>query len=68
MAKLLDSGWADTVYEDDEGRLLKIRDQKGQPPSEDLDAPETPEEKQILDDEEKNSNGNVEPDDLDNEN
>jgi len=68
VAKLLDSGWAETAYEDDEGRLLRIRDAKGEPPSDDLDAPETPEEKQILDDEEKNSNGNVEPDDLDNEN
>lgn len=58
IAKLLDSGWADTVYEDDEARILKIRDQKGQPPVEDLDQPETPEEKQILDEEERNASAN----------
>ena len=55
IAKLLDSGWAETAYEDDEGRLIKIRDEKGPPPKEDLNQPpETPEEKKILDDEEKN--------------
>ena len=32
VAKGLDSGWMEVVYEDDEGRILKIRDQKGQPP------------------------------------
>jgi hypothetical protein len=56
VAKLLDSGWAEMAYEDDEGRLLRIRDQKGEPPPEDADqGPETPEEKKILDEEEKNA-------------
>jgi hypothetical protein len=72
IAKLLDSGWAEIAYEDDEARIVKIRDQKGAPPSDDLDqAPETPEEKQILDQEEKNAaaNGNVpDLDDIDNGN
>jgi len=72
IAKLLDSGWAETAYEDDEARIIKIRDQKGEPPNEDIDqAPETPEEKQILDQEEKNAaaNGNVpDLDDIDNSN
>jgi hypothetical protein len=67
VAKLLDSGWAETVYEDDEARFLKIRDQKGDPPAEAVeDAPETPEEKKILDEMEqsdaKNSNQNVNDD------
>ena len=30
VAKLLDSGWADIVYEDDESRIVKIRGTKGQ--------------------------------------
>ncbi len=64
VAKLLDSGWAEMVYEDDEARILKIRDAKGDPPKEAVeDKPETPEEKKILDEEEqndaKNSNQNV---------
>ncbi len=31
LAKLLASGWADTVYEDGEAYILKIRDVKGEP-------------------------------------
>ena len=31
LAKLLESGWADTVYEDGEAYILKIRDAKGAP-------------------------------------
>ena len=69
MAKLLDSGWGETVYQDDEAHLIKIRDQKGEPPKEDLNqAPETEEEKKILDQEEKNANANIELDDPDNDN
>jgi hypothetical protein len=49
VAKLLDSGWADMVYEDDEARILKIRAEKGEPFKPDDQAPETPEEKQELD-------------------
>lgn len=60
FAKLLDSGWAEIVYEDDEARILKIRDQKGEPPADDADEPETAEEKKILDEEEKAGNGNLE--------
>ncbi len=59
-ADLLKSGWAETVYEDDEARILKIREVKGQ--SEDLtnsaDAPATPEETQQLDAEEANDAAN----------
>jgi hypothetical protein len=71
IAKLLDSGWAETAYEDDEARLIKIRDEKGQPPSEDLNQPpETPDEKKILDEEEKNAANevNVNDEDQDNDN
>lgn len=54
VAKLLDSGWAEMIYEDDEARVLKIRDVKGDPPKEAVDAPETDEEKKILDEMERN--------------
>ena len=65
VAKLLDSGWADIIYEDDEARVLKIRDQKGEAPVVDQDEPETPEEKKQLDEEERaaNVNTNAEPED-----
>ena len=58
VAKLLGTGWADIVYEDDEARLLKIRDQKGDPPKDAEDSPETPEEKEELDRMEQNDNAN----------
>jgi len=65
VAKLLDSGWADIIYEDDEARVLKIRDQKGEAPVLEQDEPETPEEKKQLDEEERaaNTNTNAEPED-----
>ena len=57
IAKLLESGWVDIVYDDDEARIIKIRDQKGSPDKESIEeAPETPEEKQILDAEENTAN------------
>ncbi len=55
VAKLLESGWVDMVYEDDESRLLKIRPEKGEAPKDSVND-ETPEEKQLLDEEEKSSN------------
>ncbi|MBP6003489.1 MAG: hypothetical protein KA746_08665 [Pyrinomonadaceae bacterium] len=60
IAKALDSGWAEIIYEDDEARLLKIRDVKGEPydPAKDLE-PETDEEKKILDEEEKKAGINL---------
>jgi hypothetical protein len=59
-AKLLDSGWAEMVYEDDEARILKIRDAKGAPPKEaETEAPETPEETKILDEMDKNDAKNA---------
>ncbi|MCA1589661.1 MAG: EpsG family protein, partial [Acidobacteria bacterium] len=64
IAKLLESGWADMVYEDDEARILKIRDVKGDPPKDAVDdAPETPEEKQLLDDQENKADGETENND-----
>lgn len=64
IAKALESGWVEMVYEDDEARILKIREQKGEPaPDSVVDEPETPEEKRILDEEEndtKNANANGE--------
>ncbi|HLA94494.1 MAG TPA: hypothetical protein VK612_02150, partial [Pyrinomonadaceae bacterium] len=65
VAKLLDSGWVDMVYEDDESRLMKIRAEKGETPKDAIDdQPETPEEKEELDREEQsdNTNANVKPD------
>ncbi len=70
VAKLLDSGWAEIVYEDDEARYLKIRDIKGEKPKDAADeAPPTPEEEKMLDQMEandaKNTNQNVNDDETD---
>jgi hypothetical protein len=60
FAKLLESGWVDMIYEDDEARILKIREVKGSPPRDAADEEqETEEEKQILDEEESNSGPNT---------
>ncbi len=72
VAKCLESGWCEIAYQDDEAVFLKIRDVKGEKPSEadDLDAPPTPEEEKQLDEEEANaakSNQNTD-DDEDEEN
>ncbi len=50
----LESGWCEMVYEDDEARILKIRDQKGEPPNDEdeTNAPETTEENKQSDEEE----------------
>ncbi len=65
IAKALESGWVEMIYEDDEARILKIRDEKGEPAKDSVDdAPETPEEKKILDEEENAGNVNADsPDD-----
>jgi hypothetical protein len=57
IAKALESGWVETIYEDDEARLFKIRAVKGDPPDDTKDEPETPEEKKILDELEKKDPG-----------
>jgi len=58
IAKALESGWVEIVYEDDEARILKIRPQKGDAPKEAIedDAPPTPEELKQLEEEEKAEN------------
>jgi hypothetical protein len=56
IAKALESGWCEKVFEDDEAIILKIRDQKGDPPDDSKDDPEselTDEEKKQLDEEMK---------------
>lgn len=58
VGKLLASGWADMAYEDDEGRILRIRPEKGEP-WKDSQEPETPEEKEELDRLEQNENANA---------
>jgi hypothetical protein len=60
IAKALDSGWVETIYEDDEARLLKIREVQGEAPEESIDEP-TPEEKSILDQEENAEAANAIP-------
>ena len=53
IAKALESGWVEAAYEDDEARIYKIRDVKGEPATDAVDeAPPTPEEQKQLDDEE----------------
>ncbi|MFZ1702094.1 MAG: hypothetical protein WBO10_11960 [Pyrinomonadaceae bacterium] len=60
IAKALESGWVETIYEDDEARILKIRAEKGEAPSDTADdLPETPEEKRALDDQEQNNSANL---------
>ncbi len=55
IAKALESGWVETIYEDNEARLFHIRDVKGEPPDTAKDqAPETDDEKKVLDAEEAN--------------
>ncbi len=65
-AKAMESGWVEKVYEDDEDYVLKIRDEKGEPPKEaagaDNDSEPTPEEIKAAEDEE-NDNNLAEPDD-----
>jgi hypothetical protein len=68
IAKLLESGWVDIIYEDDEARILKIRDIKGDPPKEAVEEePETEEEKQILDEEENAPAPNTNVEDAENQ-
>lgn len=57
IAKALDSGWAEIIYEDDEARILRIRPAKGEPPDDAKTDNETPEEKRILDEMERNDTG-----------
>jgi hypothetical protein len=59
VAKLLAGGWADVVYDDEEGRILKIRAEKGDPWKDPDETPETPEEKEELDRMEQNDNANA---------
>jgi hypothetical protein len=66
LAKALESGWFEMAYEDDEAYILKIRDQKGEPPnpstSDDENGKEpTEEEIKQLEEEEKaaSANGNA---------
>ena len=68
IAKALESGWVETIYEDDEARLLMIRAEKGEAPDEAKDEPpETTEEKNILDGEDsgdvENLDANLDEDD-----
>jgi hypothetical protein len=73
IAKLLESGWAEIAYEDNEARFLKIRTAKGDTPAaDDVDENQlTPEEKKKLDEEAnttENVNQNTTEDDEEEEN
>jgi hypothetical protein len=62
IAKALESGWFEMAYEDDEAYILKIRDQKGEPPnqaSDDANSGDEPTEEELkqLEAEEKNAAG-----------
>jgi hypothetical protein len=62
IAKALESGWCEKVFEDDEAIVLKIRDQKGEPPDDSKDNAEsqlTDEEKKQLEEEMKNDEKKV---------
>ncbi len=59
IAKAMVSGWVEMIYEDDEARLIKIREVKGEPLDDSHDdPPETDEEKAILDQEENTADAN----------
>ncbi|MBA2619795.1 MAG: hypothetical protein H0U87_01195 [Acidobacteria bacterium] len=60
IAKCLSSGWCEMAYEDDEARILKIRDAKGGASPESIDdgRPATPEELKQLEDEERQAAAN----------
>jgi hypothetical protein len=63
IAKMLESGWAETIYEDADARLFRIRAEKGEPFVPADVPPETEEETRILDQEEANApNVNIEED------
>ena len=49
-AQLQESGWAEIVHEDGEAFIFKIRDEQGDPPE--VVEPESPEEEEVLDQEE----------------
>jgi hypothetical protein len=76
VAKALESGWCETVYEDSDAQILKIRDAKGEVPNEsvdedsnkDIESQLTPEEKKKLDEETANDEKNINVDDDDDEN
>ena len=69
IAKILQSGWAETVYEDGEAYFIMIREDKGEPPPEADDAkPGTPEEEAELkkaegeeNKDDPNANANADP-------
>lgn len=74
IAKALESGWCETVFEDSDARIVKIRDAKGEAPTESVDEDSnkdienqlTPDEKKLLDEQtandEKNANIDEEED------
>lgn len=71
LAKLLESGWAETVHEDGEAYILKIRDEKGEPPQETGATPAVDASKNLEEEEsdpaiDDNENANIqEEDDID---
>jgi hypothetical protein len=66
-AKLMESGWVDKVYEDDEAFILHIREEKGAPPAEtsaDSSGGDEPTDEEInAAEQEENDKNLVDPDD-----
>jgi hypothetical protein len=70
IASCLDSGWCETAYDDDEAIILKIRDEKGEPPttetSDDADADNAETAGNENDANDENADSGDNPDDSDN--
>jgi hypothetical protein len=60
IAKALESGWTEIVYEDDEARILRIRPEKGEAPGDaaDNEPPPNDEELKQIEEEERAANAN----------
>jgi len=56
IANCLESGWCETAYDDDEAIVLEIREEKGEPPSTDVDEGD---DGAITDDENTNADNTV---------
>ncbi|MFV0388706.1 MAG: hypothetical protein ACK5NT_08115 [Pyrinomonadaceae bacterium] len=67
VAKILESGWAEIIYEDKDAIILRIRDEQGDPPAPPGTEPETSDEQKALDAAEKTDNSAAaDPDEEDN--
>jgi hypothetical protein len=68
VAKLIDSGWGETVYDDDEAIILKIRQQKGDAPPEAADEESGATDEEMKQAEEDESNTPADDEEVEEEN